>query len=87
VDVFRFTLSSADRFTCYTHASRGTDSVGILYEIVNNVEVEIVESDEHPSNDAGFWIEEELKAGRYSLHVVGKDDRETGDYEIFYKAN
>jgi hypothetical protein len=87
VDVFRFTLSSSDRFTCYTHASRGTDSVGILYEIVNNVEVEIVESDEHPSNDAGFWIEEELKAGRYSLHVVGKDDRETGDYEIFYKAN
>ena len=86
VDVFVFTLSTSAKLIFYTHASQGTDSVGVLYEIEGSIEDEIDEYDEHPSNDAGFWIEETLIAGKYSVHVKGATESERGDYHLYYRA-
>ena len=48
-------------------------------------EVFVVEEDEG-SHFGGFMVTESLPAGTWSLHVRGKDNRETGPYKLFYKA-
>lgn len=86
VDVFVFSISSNKKFICYTFGSQSVNSTGILYEIDGSKEVEIVESDEHPTDSKGFWIEENISAGTYSVHVKGRTETDRGDYQIYYRV-
>ena len=85
VDVFVFALGQPSEFTAYTLGPGELDTVGVLYKVVDYEEVFVVEEDEG-SHFGGFMVTESLPAGTWSLHVRGKDNRETGPYKLFYKA-
>ena len=85
VDVFVVTFSETRELTVYTLGPGELDTVGILYEVVNYKEKFVVEEDEG-SHFGGFMITESLPAGTYSIHVRGKEDRVTGPYRLYYKA-
>jgi hypothetical protein len=84
VDVFVITLTEAGTLTAYTLGPGELDTVGELLALINYREV-LVATEDEGSHFGGFMITETVPAGTYSLHVRGKDDRETGPYKLYYK--
>jgi hypothetical protein len=84
VDVFVFTVANSVEFSAYTLSERDTDTMAVLYEIVDYREIEVARNDDG-GLFKGFQIEKYLFPGTYSLHVSGKDD-EVGDYDLYYRA-
>ena len=84
VDVFVVTLPEAGVLTVYTLGPGELDTVGELLVLVDYQEVLVAMEDEG-SHFGGFMIIESVPAGIYSVHVKGKNDRETGPYNLYYK--
>lgn len=85
VDVFLFTLTSGANFRVYTLGPGHTNTMGILYEVVDNQEVLVDMSDDNEVDD-GFEIEAYLAGGNYALHVQGSSEAVRGAYRLYYEA-
>ena len=83
VDVFAFEITVSLDVILYTLGPSNTDTVGTLYQIRGNNEVEIAFDDNSSSNN-GFMITKHLTPGTYTLHVKGKMKSTTGPYNFYY---
>jgi hypothetical protein len=83
VDVFAFEITVSLDVILYTLGPSNTDTVGTLYQIRGNNEVEIAVDDNSSSNN-GFMITKHLTPGTYTLHVKGKMKSTTGPYNFYY---
>jgi len=83
VDVFAFEISNSLDVILNTQGPSNTDTVGTLYRIDGNKEVEIA-FDDNSSLHNGFLIKKILTPGTYTNHVKGKRERTTGPYNFYY---
>jgi hypothetical protein len=83
IDVFAFEISASLDVILYTLGPSDTDTVGTLYRIEGNSEVEIA-FDDDSSDYNGFLIKKHLTPGTYTIHVKGKKERTTGPYNFYY---
>lgn len=84
VDVFIFTIQSAQQLAIFTSGS--SDTFGTLYAIVNNQEMKLEEDDDDGTND-NFFIGRQLNPGLYSIHVTGTLTGIYGAYRIYLQTN
>lgn len=85
VDVFAFEISISLDIVLNTLGPTNTDTVGTLYRIDGNKEVEIA-FDDNSGISNGFLIEKHLTPATYTIHVEGKNNNTTGPYDFIYRG-